>query len=88
MKSRRDKLLGKGGSQAVRAPAEFRPGGNDVRTHRDRETGEAVPLPITASWDEFFAQRERTPGRRGFLVRRRVHEPARRGAAGRSATWT
>lgn len=68
MKKRKAKLFRKGSSQAVRPPAEFRFAGDDVRTGRDRETGEVVLLPITASWDEFFAQRERTPERRGFLA--------------------
>ena len=88
MNNRKDKLLRKGRSQAARAPAEFRLAGNDVRTRPNRETGEAVLSPITENWDDFFAQRKRTPERHGFLTRRRVHRPARRGAASRSATWT
>ena len=78
MKERTAKLFRNGSSQAVRLPAEFRFAGDEVRIRRDPETGEVVLSPITASWEEFFAQRERTPERRGFLARRRDHAPQER----------
>ena len=78
MKARTAKLFRNGSSQAVRLPAEFRFAGDEVRIRRDPETGEVVLSPITASWDEFFAQRKRTPERRGFLARRRDRAPQER----------
>jgi len=78
MKQRTAKLFRNGSSQAVRLPAEFRFAGDEVRIRRDPETGDVVLSPITASWDEFFAQRERTPQRRGFLARRKDAAPQKR----------
>jgi len=78
MKERTAKLFRNGSSQAVRLPAEFRFAGDEVRIRRDPETGDVVLSPITAGWDEFFAQRERTPERRGFLAGRRDRTPQER----------
>jgi len=78
MKERTAKLFRNGSSQAVRLPAEFRFAGDEVRIRRDPETGDVVLSPIMASWDEFFAQRERTPQRRGFLARRKDEAPQKR----------
>jgi len=78
MKERTAKLFRNGSSQAVRLPAEFRFAGDEVRIRRDPETGDVVLSPITAGWDEFFTQRERTPERRAFLAGRRDPPPQER----------
>lgn len=78
MKARTAKLFKNGRSQAVRLPAELRFAGDEVRIRRDPETGDVVLSRDTASWDDFFSQRARTPRRSGFLARRRDPAPQKR----------
>jgi len=75
MKARTAKLFKNGSSQAVRLPADFRFAGDEVRIRRDPATGEVVLSPLVEGWDEFFALRDRTRERRGFLARRKDPAP-------------
>ena len=50
----RAKLFINGRSQAVRLPAAFRFGTNEVFVRRDPETGDVILSRRPASWDGFF----------------------------------
>ena len=54
------KLFNNGGSQAVRLPAEFRFGGEEVYIWRDERTGDVVlSAQAPGRWSDFAALRDR-----------------------------
>ena len=53
------KLFKNGRSQAVRLPAEFRFQGDEVRIRRDPQTGEVILSPLSRSFEEWMALRDR-----------------------------
>lgn len=53
------KIFKNGRSQAVRLPAEFRFGGDEVLIRRDPVSGDIVLSPKPASLDAFFRLRDR-----------------------------
>jgi antitoxin VapB len=62
-----------GGSQAVRLPAEFRfERCSEVYIRRDTVTGDVIlsPKPVSDSWADFFALRDRARVPRSFMTER------------------
>jgi len=58
--SKTAKLFTNGGSQAVRLPAEFRFGGDEVFVWRDEHTGDVVlSARPPGRWDDFVRLRDR-----------------------------
>jgi antitoxin VapB len=67
------KLFVNGGSQAVRLPAEFRfEGCSEVYIRRDAVTGDVIlsPKPVSHSWADFFALRDRAGVPKTFMTER------------------
>lgn len=65
------KLFRNGRSQAVRLPADFRFDATEVFIRKDPETGDVIlSARPHASWESFFAMRDRIGVSKDFLPKR------------------